>query len=227
MQAINNDVKKSYPGIDLGRTYQYFLRLKENNPTKPLKTNEVMHAIGYSQRGGRVSRVLSAFRQFGLANFDGTFYTLTDLGKDILRVTPEDPTHKELVIRAAKSPELYKFLYAKTKGKRELYLSDDEFFKIMLDYGIEQTDMVSILKNYKETLKFIDHGVTFELQPSPVKAENESMPMPKGSAARGVIRINFGEDLIVEVPRELVLQASLRDLAKNGSSSGVRLIPRH
>lgn len=221
MQGINSGTTDAYPGIDLGRAYQYLLRLRDTDLTQRLRSSDLMHAVGYSQRGGRVSRVLGAFRQFGFTNFDGTFYTLTDLGKGLLSTGTEISADKAYALQAARSPKLYEAIYTKTNGIQELTLSD-ELIGIMVNYGIKRSDMEGILKNYIETLRFVDHGVTFELQGPTSRQEGNKA---QSKISENMIRVDFGDHLIMEVPRDLILKASLHDLSQNGPSSRVRLIP--
>ena len=218
MQRNKNETSKPYPGIDLGRAYQYLLRLKNTSLAQPLKTADIMQAIGYSQRGGRVSRVLGAFRQFGFARFDGTFYTFTDLGKNLLTTGSTSAADKTYALQAARSPKLYDLVYSRTNGQRDIKLSD-EVANIMASYGIGRSDMRDILKNYNETLRFIDQGVTFELQTPTTTLESKKV---QTGTSENTVLIDLSNGLAIEVPKDLILKAALDDLAKNGPSSKVK-----
>lgn len=206
-----------YPGIDLGQAYQYFMRLKDTDLSRRFKSIDLIHAIGYAHRGGRVSRKLNAFRQFGLVKFDGNFYTFTKLGKNLLSTDITSPKVKEYALQAARTPELYKLLYLKTNGKRDITLSDT-LVGVMANYDIKRSDMKNILNNYNETLKFVDLGITSGPSSSPFQ------PVIKANISKNAIQIDFSDNLIIEIPKDFILKAALHDLAKNGPTSSIRLI---
>lgn len=144
----------AHPSIDLARAVRRLLDLKKSTNKTHFTKAELKHALGFAEKSGAASPVISALIHFGFLKKDETGYVYTELANTLSAVSTESKEYRELLLLALSSPELYGWL-------NDRYGEDlpDEIDTILIGKyhhrNVTEKNAKSIIANYLKSIDFV------------------------------------------------------------------------
>lgn len=150
----------NYPAEPFSRALE---RVKEiyNKERQAAASGEVVaQHLGYSGLNGKSRRVISVLKDFGLLVPTGDGFKVSDKAVDILLLPQEDPTHQEALKALAFHPRIFKQLREQHGSQLP---SEANLVHKMVRQGFTEMAAKEVIKNYRETIAFVDEATNDNL----------------------------------------------------------------
>jgi hypothetical protein len=206
----------SYPTISLDKAIDAVRTIKDKLGPGPFGRSILLEVLGYSQKSGRGNNVLSSLSQYGLIYRKEKQYYLTDLSVELFFSDGVPKTQS--AVEAFLSTSIFYSLFKEYKNS----LPRDSWKRLAKEYGIPESKIELVLRNYIDSLQFISTGTResnqqaerVEFVTNLLLDKPRLLPSPKPVGEEDSVTVNFGNGFIASVPKRVILQAYLEELKK-------------
>jgi hypothetical protein len=217
-------MKKSYPTIDLDTAYEALQKLHDKLGNGPFDRTTVLKALNYSQTSGRGNNVISSLVHYGLIMLQSKKYYVTHLGLQSIENKSNVQAHRDTSISAFLNVALFDEML-KNYGET---LPDAISVRNSLvhDYEVPDSKADSVIKNYIKSLNYILNAakpkeptnLVYKWTSTDFKKDTSNTAFSKKSNLDETIRVDFGDNLIADIPKRVILKAYLEELSSKLSS---------
>lgn len=205
-------MKNPYPANDLKVTLSHVARLAEAKRQSFPTRGALLDSLGFSEGSGAGNNIISSLIHFGLLERNGRNYELSKLAKRLAATPSASSEWHDLAITALTQPELFAKLHSRF-GLTGLPSNIDVI--LTRGYKVKATAAEKVVRNYNVSTKYILNKKNVPEQP----LEAIFRPNDLANADRldnSPVEVNFGDGLVISVPKRLVLEAYLKELEKKG-----------
>lgn len=202
-------MRSKYPQLDLAASIRYL----DKNSTSVAQKNgahkrdDLLPLLSFTRKSGAGQNAITSLMHYGfIEKKNSTNYNFSKEAKELVETSTTSARRKEIIQEALYRPPLFREIAANAK--------DDQFPKdIFSKHGIADDKIGQVMSIYQKSKSYAEDGALDNEQT--VTTKTPVAPLPHVSEK---IEVDFGNGMIVSVPKKIVLDAYLAELQKISQS---------